>query len=226
MRLDAPLANFIVRFLVRKVCTLKIDEMRLIPARGPAILAMNHINFLEAPLFGAFLFPRPLAALSKKENVSHPIISYFARIWNAIPVDRGGAASEALRASDTWLAKGGLLGLAPEGTRSRTGVLGQGKAGIAIIAHRAGVPVWPIGQWGSESLWSNLKKFKRTPVRLRVGRPFMIEPVGGMTRSTRQEVADEIMGRIAILMPERYRGPYAVSCHKEPKHLRFLDEAE
>jgi len=116
-----------------------------------------------------------------------------------------------------------MLGIAPEGTRSRTGVLGRGKAGVAVLAHRAGVPIWPVAHWGGEDFWRNLKRFRRTPVSVRVGPPFLIEPLGSMTKTVRQEVADEIMGRIALLMPEKYRGPYAETCALSPKHLRYIE---
>lgn len=226
MRLDAGPANALLRFLLRIACRLDMKELDRLPRKGPAVFIMNHINFLEAPLFGSFLYPRPLAAMSKKENSSHPVISYFARLWNAIPVDRGAAAGEAFRACDRWLARGGILGLAPEGTRSGDGVLRPGKAGVALIAHRAGVPVWPIAHWGGESFWSNLKRLRRTRVNVRVGRPFFIEPEGGMTRSNRQEVADEIMARIAELMPARYRGAYSAACGQAGRHLRDAEPAE
>ncbi len=102
------------------------------------------------------------------------------------------------------------------------GILQQGKAGVAMLAQRAGVPVWPPAHWGAEDFWKNLKSFRRTPIHLRVGTPYIIEPAGSMTRTVRQEVADEIMSSIAALMPEKYRGPYAGSAGKVPEHLRLL----
>ncbi|OHE68019.1 MAG: hypothetical protein A2413_10025 [Treponema sp. RIFOXYC1_FULL_61_9] len=170
-----------------------------------------------------FLFPRSLAAMSKKENSTNPGYAYFAKLWNAIPIDRGAVDTESFRVCLSWVEEGGFLGLAPEGTRSRTGVLGQGKAGVAVLAHRAGALIWPVAHWGQENFWSNLKKFKRTPLTVRVGKPFMIQPDPSMTRTVRQEVADEIMCQIARLMPEKYRGPYAETCFLPPKHLKYIE---
>jgi len=211
-----------MRFLLRTACRLDAKAFHRIPAKGPAIIVTNHINFLEVPLLAAFLFPRPLAAMSKKENLTNPGYAYFANLWKAIPIDRGAVDTEAFKRCLSWVEDGGMLGLAPEGTRSKTGVLGLGKAGVAVIAHRAGVPIWPMAHWGGENFWPNLKRFKRTPVTVRVGKPFIIEPQGSMTKTVRQEVADEIMTRIAILMPEKYRGPYAQTCLLPPKHLKFI----
>jgi len=186
----------------------------------PPYAVMNHINFLEAPLVAAFVASPKLAALSKKENLNNPFYGYFARLWNAIPIDRTGVDTDSFNRCLAWIGNDGLLGLAPEGTRSKDGILRQGKAGVAVLSQRAGVPVWPVAHFGTEDFWNNLKAFKRTPICFRVGQPYMIEPAGSMTRTVRQEVADEIMASIARLMPEDYRGPYAQSASCEPRHLR------
>jgi len=222
MRPDAYPVNAIIRQMIRTACRLDAIALQRIPREGPAIVAMNHINFLESPLMASFLFPRKLAALSKKENLTDPIYAYFARLWNAIPIDRGSVDTESFKHCVSWVRDGGILGLAPEGTRSKTGILGRGKAGVAVLAHRAGVPIWPIAHWGGEDFWTNLKAFRRTPLTVRVGRPFVIEPQGSMTKAVRQEVADEIMTQLAILMPEKYRGPYTETCHLPLRHLRYV----
>lgn len=220
MRIDITITNAIIRGLLRAVCRLDIGDLRRLPSCGPAILVINHINFLEAPLLASFVSSPRLAALSKKENLSNPGYRYFASIWNAIPIDRDGVDTESFKRCLDWVAGGGILGLAPEGTRSMNGVLQQGKAGVAMLAQRAGVPIWPIAHWGAEDFWENLKAFRRTPLHLRVGSPYLIAPAGSMTRTVRQEIADEIMCSIAALMPERYRGSYAETAGEAPKHLR------
>ena len=220
MRIDIAVTNAIIRGLFRILCKLDIDDLKLLPRDGPAIIVMNHINFLEAPFFATFLASPRLAALSKKENLTSPAYRYFASIWNAIPIDRGGVDTESFNRCLAWVGGGGVLGLAPEGTRSKNGVLRQGKAGVAMLAQKAGAPVWPVAHWGAEDFWTNLKSWKRSPIHIKVGSPYMIEPEGSMTKTVRQEVADEIMESLAILMPERYRGAYAETAGKAPRHLR------
>jgi 1-acyl-sn-glycerol-3-phosphate acyltransferase len=220
MRIDTAIVNVVLRSLFSLLCKLDVNDLKRLPRSGPAIMVMNHINFLEAPLVAAFVASPKLAALSKKENLSNPFYGYFAGLWNAIPIDRGGVDTESFNRCLQWIGNGGMLGLAPEGTRSKDGVLRQGKAGVAVLAQRAGVPVWPVAHFGTEDFWKNLKSFKRTPITFRVGQPYLIEPAGSMTRTVRQEVADEIMATIARLMPESYRGPYALSAFNEPRHLK------
>ncbi|GAB1455912.1 MAG: lysophospholipid acyltransferase family protein [Spirochaetia bacterium] len=222
MRIDIAITNAVVRGIIRLTCRLDIDDIQNIPRDGPVIMAMNHINFFEAPLLATFIANPKLAALSKKENLSNPGYRYFATIWNAIPIDRSGVDTESFNHCLAWVHDKGILGLAPEGTRSKTGILGRGKPGVAMLAQRAGVPVWPIAHWGAEDFWQNLKAFKRTPIHLRVGRPYMIKPAGSMTKTIRQEVADEIMASIAVLMPESYHGEYAGTLGRQTKHLRFI----
>ena len=220
MRIDIAITNAVIRGLFRILCKLDIDDIQKLPALGPALLVMNHINFLEAPFFATFLAHTKLAALSKKENLSSPMYRYFTSIWHAIPIDRGGVDTESFNRCLAWVGDKGLLGLAPEGTRSKTGILQQGKAGVAMLAQKAGVPVYPMAHWGAEDFWRNLKSFRRSPFHLRVGAPYMIEPAGSMTKTVRQEVADEIMQSIAVLMPEQYRGVYAGTVGTPSKHLK------
>lgn len=218
-RLDAYPVNACIRGLFYASCIIDRHAFDVFPTTGPGIIVMNHINFLEAPMLASFLFPRKLGALTKKENLDIPVYGYLGRMWNAIPIDRGGVDTGSFRACLDWIGSGGLLGLAPEGTRSKTGVLGRGKAGVAMLAIRAGVPVWPIAHWGGESFWGNLKRLRRTPISIRIGAPFIIRPQGSMTKTVRQEITDEIMDQIARLMPEQYRGPYAESCTNQARHL-------
>jgi 1-acyl-sn-glycerol-3-phosphate acyltransferase len=220
--MDAYPVNALIRLLFHAACRVDPRDFSMIPKSGPGIIVMNHINFLEAPLMACFLFPRPLAALTKKENLEIPGYGYLGRLWNAIPIDRGGVDTESFKRCLDWIEAGGILGLAPEGTRSGNGELGRGKAGVAMLAYRAGVPIWPVAHWGGEMFWSRLKVFKRTPLSIRTGDPFVIEPAGSMTKTVRQEVADEIMDRIAALLPERYRGGYAQSCLNPPRHTKTL----
>jgi 1-acyl-sn-glycerol-3-phosphate acyltransferase len=222
MRIDTAIVNVVLRALFRLLCRLDAAELDRLPRSGPALLVMNHINFLEAPLVAAFVSSPKLAALSKKENLHNPFYRYFAGLWNAIPIDRGGVDTESFNRCLQWIGNDGILGLAPEGTRSRDGVLRQGKAGVAVLAQRAGVPVWPVAHFGTENFWKNLKGFRRTPISFRVGQPYMIEPAGSMTRTIRQEVADEIMASIARLMPEEYRGPYSQAVSRKPEHLKSI----
>ena len=131
-------------------------------------------------------------------------------IMNAIWVRRGEADREALRKALEVLHSGGVLGIAPEGTRSReTQALQQGKVGTAYLATRADVPIVPVGISGTEQIRHRVRQLRRTDVRLAVGEPFRLPASGRVRGRQLEEYTDLIMRRIAELLPEEYRGVYA-----------------
>lgn len=199
-----------VRRLVKTFVVLDgRQELAKLPNRGPALLVMNHINFLEAPLFYLWFQPRPVWALAKEELWNDPFFGVFVRRWGALPLKRGGTNLEAFNRVKRVLAQGCLVAMAPEGTRSKNGILQKGKAGAVLLAQETGVPLIPVAQWGGQNFWKNIRHLKRTTVSVRVGEPFTLPPLDPANlRRTRQEQADQIMQRLADLMPPDLRGPY------------------
>jgi 1-acyl-sn-glycerol-3-phosphate acyltransferase len=107
---------------------------------------------------------------------------------------------------------GKCLVIAPEGTRSRVGSLIEGKPGVAYLAARSGFPIVPVAITGTEDklVLSNLKRLRRSNITLTGGEPFIISPLPNKDRDAAlKNATDEIMCRIAALLPERYRGVYA-----------------
>ena len=215
----APIINGILGTL----CKLDVEELAKGPRRGPLIIAMNHINFLEAPLLYGHLYPRDIAGFAKAETWKKPIIGALARIWECVPVYRGSSDMGSIRLALEVLEKGRILNVMPEGTRSHDGSLGRGHAGIVTMALRSGAPLMPVAQYGSEAFWRNLKRGKRTEVHFRVGSLFRLrEPGAGESKTMRAEAADEIMRELAALLPERYRGAYAEP-GPAPKYLYRIE---
>ena len=125
---------------------LTIHGIDNFPARGPAILAANHISFLDSPLL-MFQLPRRVWFLGKAEYLDSSLSRALFPALGMIPVDRDGGrgALTALRSSLAVLEAGQLLGVYPEGTRSRDGRLYRGHTGLAWIALRSKAPIVPIG---------------------------------------------------------------------------------
>jgi 1-acyl-sn-glycerol-3-phosphate acyltransferase len=116
----------------------------------------------------------------------------------------------AMRKSLDALEKGFILGIAPEGTRNKTGAMIKAQPGIVTLALHSKAPLLPMGNWGGESFLRNLKSLKRTDFAIRIGEPFRVNPRGErMTGELRQKIADEMMYKVAALLPERYRGVYS-----------------
>lgn len=205
------------------LCRIDKRDFHKVPVHGPLILVTNHISSLEVPLLFVHLQPRKMIGLAKIETWNSKFIGWLFDLWDAIPVRRGEADLEAIRACLDVLKVGDILAVAPEGTRSYHGQLLRGQPGIAMIALRAGAPILPMAHWGGEDFGTNLKKLKRTDFHIRVGKAFYLDARGEKVKGEiRQVMADEIMCQIAVLMPEKYRGEYA-DCKSPPKYLWFSE---
>ena len=131
-----------------------------------------------------------------------PILWLF-NAMGGIWVKRGEVDRVALRACIGVLQRGGVMGMSPEGTRSRTGGLQKGRSGVAYLAVKANVPVLPVALWGVEQIHHNRLRLRRTDVYLRVGEPYRMDPA-----LSHEENTDHLMRIIARMLPEQYRGVY------------------
>ena len=211
----------IIRLGTDILCRIDKRDFPKVPAHGPLILVTNHIGSLEVPLLFVHLQPRRMIGLAKIETWNNKFMGWLFDLWDAIPVRRGEADLDAIRACLDVLKAGNILAIAPEGTRSYTGHLLHAQPGIVFIALRTGAPILPMAHWGGEDFGANLKKLKRTDFHVRVGQPFTLDAKGERVNGEmRQAMADEIMCQIAALMPEEYHGEYA-DCKSPPRYLRF-----
>ncbi len=210
MKLVRYTVFWIVRILITALCRIDAGELKKLPKEGPFLLVINHINFLEVPLLYILLMPRKMTALVKVENWNNPFFAFLGNLWQGIPIKRGFVDRRAVLAAKEALAEGKILIIAPEGTRSGNGRLNPGFPGIALLAVETRLPVYPLAHFGGESFWKNLSSLKRTRITVKVGAPFTIDAEkAGLNRKERRMVTDEIMRRIAELLPERLRGYYA-----------------
>jgi 1-acyl-sn-glycerol-3-phosphate acyltransferase len=202
--------NHVIKGILGVACQVDDQELRQIPQKGPLILVCNHVNFLEVPLIYTYLQPRPITGFAKSETWDSPWMGPLFDLWGAIPVRRGEADTLAMRRALDALEQGKILAIAPEGTRSGTGKLQAGRAGVVTLALHSGASLQPIVYYGGETISSNLRRLRRTDFHIRVGPPFRINTHGvRVTREVRQEITTEIMYRMAALLPEAYRGQYA-----------------
>ena len=214
-------------YLVIKVglsilCRVDAPDLDKIPARGPLIIVSNHTGSLEVPVLFGWLQPRPLTAWAKSETWDKPFFHWLFNLWGAIPIRRGEADMTALRAALEKLEQGYLFGVAPEGTRNKTGKLLRAHPGVVTLAMHSKAPLQPVAYWGGENFVSNLKHFRRTDFHIRAGRLFALNMNGErITREQRQQVADEMMYQLAALLPEEYRGEYSDMSKATTEFLKF-----
>lgn len=168
----------------------------------PFLLVSNHLSYFDIPTviqlapFGIVGF----AARKYKGTWKEPFFEMGALIW----VTQFSADRDALKAGLKVLKAGVPLAIAPEGTRSHTGGLIQGRDGAAFVATRANVPIVPMALWGTEKI---LKR-PRPQVHVTVGKPFRL-PEGRAKGEDLDRHTERIMCAIAALLPEQYHGVYA-----------------
>ncbi|HRK90719.1 MAG TPA: lysophospholipid acyltransferase family protein [Anaerolineales bacterium] len=199
----------LLKIYFRLTLRMDADEMKKIPMQGPLIVISNHTGQIEVPVLVTLLQPRKISGWGKVEAFDNAFLRWVFGTWGIIPIRRGEADIKALKDALRALQDGCFFGIAPEGTRNKTGVLIRAHPGTVILALRSGVPVLPVAHWGGEVFLANLKRFKKTDFHIRVGEPFHIKVEGKVTGEIRQQIADEMMYRIARMIPAEYRGEYA-----------------
>lgn len=189
-----------------------VEGRELLPPReaGGMVIVMNHVNELDVPVIGSLLpFSYRLSWLAKAELFRPPFIRWLLHTMQVIPIQRGRRDLAAIDAVVTALRAGAVLLVFPEGTRSPDGVLREGRGGAVRMAIQAGVPIVPVAVVGTEH---GIKGSLRCrPVHLRVGQPYMVAPPadGKLSAALVNHLTDEMMGRIAALLPAERRGYYA-----------------
>ena len=202
------------------LCRIDAPDLHKVPKQGPLLVYSNHTGQIEVPLVYSHLQPRPVTGLAKVETWDGWFLRFIFNLWEAIPVRRGEADMVAVRKSLEVLEQGKILAIAPEGTRNKTGVLIKAHPGVITLALRSGAPLLPVAHWGGENFLSNLKHMKRTDFHIRVGESFKLDPGSErVTREVRQQMVDEMMYRLAAMLPEYYRGAYADLENATEKYL-------
>ncbi|MGC8635121.1 MAG: lysophospholipid acyltransferase family protein [Candidatus Limnocylindrales bacterium] len=240
------LVNASVRVLVRLArVQLLVDGLELLPDRPGVILASNHLSLADPVLLAVVVHRavgRRVRHMAKAEAVAIPVFGLLLRDYGGFAVRRGRPDREAYRMAREVLAGGDWLGLAPEGTRSRTGTLGEPKPGVALLAVRTGAEIAPVAIWGSEELWPVGAMLPRPgkSVHIRFGAPYRPDVAAAVTgggtgvgqadtadqadraaqtnaaprgasaerHAALDAVSEDLMRRIAALLPEGYRGRF------------------
>ena len=217
------LTRILVKFGTELLCRIDAPDIESVPQKGPLIVVSNHTGQLEVAVFFGQLATRPITGWAKMEAWDNAFLSWLFTLWGLIPVRRGEGDTSALRKALKALENGYIFAIAPEGTRNKTGRLIHAQPGAAMLAIHSGATVLPVAHWGGENFLRNLARYKRTEFHIRVGEPFKLNLDGvKVNRETRQQITDEMMIRIARLMPPEYRGEYENLVSTELTHTATL----
>lgn len=219
-RYEIPLNTHIFRAILRPIFRLifyslarvNILGKENIPKTGAYLIAINHVSLFEAPFILAF-WPVAPEAVGAVDIWSRPGQSLLARLYGGIPVHRGEYDRKLIDRMLSALESGRPLVIAPEGGRSHTPGMRRALPGVAHVIDQAGVAVIPVGINGAtDDFLSSALRGKRPQIEMKIGQPLSFEAIqerGESKRQKRQANADQIMYRIAELLPSEYRGEYA-----------------
>ena len=207
------LLNYYWRLIVR----WQVVGAEKVPLEGPVLFVPNHTSNLD-PFLIALAVPRLVIFLSKDDIFEWPFVGWLVRRMLVIPIDRRKATDHrALRESLAVLKRGEALCLFPEGTRSRTSELQKGMTGAVLMAARAGAIVVPVGIVGGlESIKAKPVPLLGRRIKVNIGDPFRIgSGHGKLSREEAQRLTDDVMLRIADLLPPDKRGVYGAQPDNE-----------
>ncbi|MBN1890087.1 MAG: 1-acyl-sn-glycerol-3-phosphate acyltransferase [Thermoflexales bacterium] len=202
------LVRRVIEFILALLTRRRVYGLENVPERGPYLVIVNHMSMVDPPLVMATL-PVQMTVFAASTHRNDFFIGELMNQVGAIWVKRGEADRQALRTALDLLAAGGIMGLAPEGTRSKTNALQRGRVGAAYLATRAGVPLLPVVVTGTDTAFATVKKFKRPMLTVTIGKPFRLPKSGRVGTDELELYTDQIMRVLAAMLPEKYRGVYA-----------------
>ena len=207
-RLLRWVVKLFVYLIVRILTKSQVVGRENLPKKGPILLVSNHLGDADGVVGLAFARV-PFDLLGKIELYDFPILGVLMHTYGTIWVHRGHPDRRAIRAALNGLAEGRMVAIAPEGRESLSGALEEGTSGAAYLALKADVPIQPIVFTGTENnrIFGNLRKLRRTPVTVTIGKPFRLVHRGSFHQAI-EDGTQTIMVSLAQMLPPEYQGIY------------------
>ncbi|MDF9407372.1 1-acyl-sn-glycerol-3-phosphate acyltransferase [Pelotomaculum isophthalicicum JI] len=185
------LARFVCRIVLAVLRRWEIHGLSNLPAEGGLVLVSNHTSYWDPVIVGCAI-NRRINYMAKSELFDIPLLSTFIRAVGTFPVRRDQLDRTAIRTAMKLLEEGQIVGVFPEGTRSRTGELLKPHPGAAMLALKAGVPFLPVAIKGSRGFFGK--------VRVNIGKPVFYKTDAKTSRADMEKVSNSIMDQIAELL--------------------------
>ena len=204
------LSSYLNLFLCSVLLKPKIYGRKNIPQNGPYIVAINHFHIFD-PALVAYAIRKPISFLAASDQDIDWQVLIAGKLYGFIPTNRQKLAPSTIKKAIQALQKGDILGIFPEATTGP--VLRRPKKGVTYLSLKSGCKILPMGIVVlEEDIWSQWFKGVRPQVAVKIGKPFSISSSLPKDRSERQnklsDIGDDIMHKIATLLPNKYRGEY------------------
>lgn len=206
----AALMRWLAGRIYPLIAQVKVSGTENIPTHGRCILVFNHLSNFDGHLIFCHLPRRDVCGLVASEYSTRFVHSFLVEAAGGLWLRRGAADRATLRHATALLRRGWLVGIAPEGRRSPTRSLVDAKRGAAALARRTDAPILPVAVTGTSEITASLCRLRRPVVTLTFGRPFRLDwPLNERPRKKQlQRATDELMSRVATLLPSAYQGVY------------------
>ena len=198
----------VLKAIVRPLCFVlfpyRFEHRENIPSSGPFVICSNHISYIDPVYLALAVDGRQVFYMAKGELFRFRPFGWLLRRLGAFPVERGKGDGEAMNVGYEHLKNGQIMGIFPEGTRSKNGKLGRAKSGVAVIAARAGVPVVPAAikvKNGKVRLFRRAVFEFAAPIS-----PEQMKPTGEGRLNEYRAVVQRIMEPIACMLGEKEAG--------------------
>ena len=189
------------------VCRYRVSGREYVPKNGPLLIVANHLSWYDPILIGVVL-PRRVWYFTKIEIFRWPIVGLLCRLTGQIPVNRGAHDHAALEKGLAYLREGKAVMIFPEGAVEKQGRMIPAHTGTAMLAVRTDVPVLPIAHCGTRRILRSLRTWFPS-VDVQIGKPYIPVLASGVSRKIGlQLITEEMMTRIAEMLPEEQRGIY------------------
>ena len=200
--------RLILRFLFLLFTRRWVKGKENIPNHGPIIFVSNHIELVDSPLLWISLNRRAYF-MAKEEMFDSKIIAYFMTRFGAFPVRKGRPDRKALTRATQVLTNGQVLIIYPEGMRSHSRKIKLAFHGAALIASRSGVPIIPIGIYGTEKIRGIAWLWRRPEITVNIGQAFTLPKTDDrLTKVELAKLTDVIIRHIVEMLPIKYRGQF------------------
>lgn len=202
MRISESFGAWAIRRLAREIV---VEGVERVPRDGAVILIGNHISWLDPIFLACWLTPatgRAINWMGKAEALRWPLVGAFLRVNGVFGVRRGTADLEAFRLAEGVLRSGHVLGIYPEGTRSRDGKIGTFRDGAALLALRSGAAVVPVAVSGTDELWPRgaLLPRRAGSIRMAFGEAQRFTYPEGQ-RPSLKSIAEQMRANVVALLP-------------------------
>ena len=204
------LSSYLNLLLCSVLLKPKIYGRKNIPQNGPYIVAINHFHIFD-PALVAYAIRKPISFLAASDQDIDWQVLIAGKLYGFIPTNRQKLAPSTIKKAIQALQKGDILGIFPEATTGP--VLRRPKKGVTYLSLKSGFKILPMGIIGlEEDIWSQWLKGVRPQVTVKIGKSFSISSSLPKDRNERQnklsDIGDDIMHKIATLLPKKYRGEY------------------